>query len=94
MINSDKYLYCDYSIFAYNQRLLAVDIKNKSIDTVGRFTTERFPQAVAMAAERSDIELIILEGNAAYLKKVADEIKYIDNNLKVEVNPYNNEISY
>lgn len=88
MIDHNKYLYCDFSIFVYSQTLVYVDILNKQITTIGRYETPRIAEAICGAAEKGDIGLVVLNGNAAYLKKIVDEIHYINSNLKVEVNPY------
>lgn len=94
MTSGDKYLYCNFSTFAYLQKLVYVDIMNKQISTVGKYETSKLAEAISAAAEKGNTDLIVLEGNEAYLKKISEEIKYINNNLKVEVNPYHNEISY
>lgn len=94
MTSGDKYLYCNFATFAYLQKLVYVDIMNKQISTVGKYETSKLAEAICAAAEKGGIDLVVLEGNEAYLKKIAEEIRYINNNLKVEVNPYHNEISY
>lgn len=87
-MNYNKYLYCDFSVFAYNQTLSCVDIPNKRIVTIGHYETPHIAEAICKAAQKDNIELVILDGNAAYLKKIVEKIHYINTNLKVEVNPY------
>lgn len=94
MISGDKYLYCNFAIFVHLQKLVYVDIMNKQISTVGKYETSNLAEAISAAAEKGGLDLVVLEGNEAYLKKISEEIKCINNKLKVEVNPYHNEISY
>jgi len=94
MMSGGKYLYCNFATFTYLQKLVYVDIMNKQITTVGKYATSELAEAISAAAEKDNLDLVILEGNEAYLKKISKEIRDLNENLKVEVNPYYNEISY
>lgn len=89
-----SYLYCNIITFAYLQKLVYVDEENNKFITLGEYQTAEIANAIVINAKKEKVNLIVLEGNTAYLEKVKKEIQFLDNKLKVEVNPDHNEISY
>lgn len=90
----NNYLYCNIATFAYLQKLIYVDKENNKFVSLGEYPTAEIANAIVTNTNKEKINLVVLEGNTAYLAKIKKEIQFLDNNLKVEVNPNHNEISY
>lgn len=94
MIISEEILYCNISPFVRNQRLLSFDPHKAHGEFQGVYTFSDLPAAMALKAEELNITTLIVEGNSAFAKRIAKKINELNPNLKVEVNPKHNEISY
>lgn len=94
MIISEEILYCNISPFVRNQRLLSFNPLKTNSEFQGVYTLSDLPAAMVLKAEELNIKTLIIEGNSAFAKKIAKKINSLNPNLKVEVNPKHNEISY
>lgn len=94
MIAPEKFLYTNISPFTRNQKLVSFEPRKAERECQGVYTLSNLPMACTLKAEELNIDTIVVEGNSAFAKKIAKEIKKLNPELKVEVNPKHNEISY